>query len=462
MAELVARHWEVRTLGAIMLVLAGCPSLMAGTLPAALDGQPLPTLAPMLERVMPAVVNIATKSRITVRQHPLLADPFFRRFFGSPQRQLQKQLQSLGSGVIVDAGQGFIVTNEHVVRDAQEITVSLHDGRSLEATLVGADPNTDIAVIQVRSENLTSALLADSELLRVGDFVVAIGNPFGLGHTATSGIVSALGRSGLGIEDYEDFIQTDASINTGNSGGALVNLRGELVGINTAILAPSGGNVGIGFAIPSNLAQDVMSQLLTYGKVRRGLLGVAMRDLTADLVQTFGIAATSGAVIVAVQTDSPAANAGLRPGDVIVAINAEPIANTSAAHNALGLMRVGQSVRLAVIRGDQRIVIEASLAERIEESVAAAVFDDRLEGAMLADIGVSSPLYGRIEGVVIEQVRSGSVAERTGVREGDVITAANRVRVTSMDDLGQVLARGGRTLLLRLQRGSSAVLLLVQ
>ena len=462
MTEVGTSMRVLRWLGVVVALFAASQLAISGALPASVDGHSLPTLAPMLERVMPAVVNIATRSQVVVRQHPLRADPFFQRFFGAPLGERKRELQSLGSGVIVDATQGFIVTNEHVIRDATEITVSLHDGRSLDATLIGADSNTDIAIIQVAAEDLTSMVFADSEVLRVGDFVVAIGNPFGLGQSATSGIVSALGRSGLGIEDYEDFIQTDASINTGNSGGALVNLRGELVGINTAILAPSGGNVGIGFAIPSNMAGDVMGQLLTYGKVRRGLLGVAMRDVTPAVAQAFGLGVTNGAVVVRVQVGSPATHAGVRAGDVIVAINDERIASTSDAHNALGLMQVGEAVRLEVLRDGQRITLEANLAERVEESVAVTTFYDRLAGAMLADIDVGSPFYGRIEGVIIAQVQPGSPAEGTGVREGDVITAANRERVRTLSDFAQILARSGRTLQLRLRRGPRAVLLLVQ
>ena len=411
---------------------------------------------------MPAVVNIASRSQVAVREHPLLTDPFFRRFFGLPQGQRQRELQSLGSGVIVDAAQGFIVTNEHVIRGAQQISVSLHDGRTLDAKLIGADPDTDIAVIQVTADNLVSVVLADSEALRVGDFVVAIGNPFGLGQTATSGIVSALGRSGLGIEDYEDFIQTDASINTGNSGGALVNLRGELVGINTAILAPSGGNVGIGFAIPSNMTKNVMGQLLAYGKVRRGLLGVAMQDVTPALAKAFGLGEASGSVIVRVQDNSPAAMVGLQPGDVIVAINQEAITNMSDAHNALGLAQVGQLMRLEVIRDGQRILLEANMVERTDQAVDGATLHDRLTGATFTDIDVGSPLYGRIEGVAVAEVATGSVAQRTGLRDDDVITAANRVRVKTLEDFRQVLARSGRTLMLRVQRGSSSVFLLIQ
>ena len=448
--------------GAVLITIVLAAEVVAGALPSVVDGQPLPTLAPMLERVMPAVVNISTRSEVVVREHPLLRDPFFRRFFGVPDGQRRRQSQSLGSGVVVDAEAGLIVTNDHVIRGADAISVSLHDGSTLEARLVGTDPNTDIAVIQVPAEGLTTISLADSDLLRVGDFVVAIGNPFGLGQTATSGIVSALGRSGLGIEDYEDFIQTDASINTGNSGGALVNLNGELVGINTAILAPSGGNVGIGFAIPSNMAQKIMTQLVRYGRVRRGLLGVALQDVTLELAEIFGLGDTRGTVVVQIQHDSPAAHVGVQPGDVIVAINNESIESTVDAHNALGLMQVGDQVLLEVIRDGQRILLEAALAEPMNNAIDAGELIGSLGGAMLSDIAPSSPFYGRIQGVVVSSVEPGSPAQAAGIREHDVITAANRVRVRNLQIFREVLSRSGRTLMLRLQRGSSSVFVLIQ
>ena len=280
------------------------------TLPAAVDSQALPTLAPMLEKATPAVVNIATESRLA--RNPLLDDPFFRRFFNIPEQPLERKAQSVGSGVVVDARRGYVITNHHVVDGVDTITVTLRDGRKLNAKVIGSDRESDVAVIQIPSGNLTALPLADSDALRVGDFVVAIGNPFGLGQTVTSGIISALGRSGLGIQGYEDFIQTDASINPGNSGGALVNLRGELVGINTAIIAPGGGNVGIGFAIPSNMVSRLMNQIIAHGSVRRGQLGVSAQDLTPDLARAFNIPANQGAIIAQVSPRSAAARAGDR------------------------------------------------------------------------------------------------------------------------------------------------------
>ena len=285
----------------------------------------MPTLAPMLDQSKPAVVNIATRSHVPVQYNPLLNDPFFRRFFNIPQQQQpqKRTTQSLGSGVIFDAKQGLVLTNNHVIQRADEITVSLTDGRSFQAELVGSDPETDVALIKIPAEQLTALPLADSDQLRVGDFVVAIGNPFGLGQTVTSGIVSALGRSGLGIEGYENFIQTDASINPGNSGGALVNLRGELVGINTAIFSPNQrvGNIGIGFAIPSNMVRQISDQLIKYGEVKRAYLGVQMQDITPDLAKAFNLDSNNGAVVTRVQKGSAADDAGVKVGDIITAVD---------------------------------------------------------------------------------------------------------------------------------------------
>ena len=266
-------------------------------LPIAVAGEDLPSLAPVIKKASPSVVNIATESRVKLPQHPLLNDPFFRKFFRVPNQPRERKTQSLGSGVVIDALRGLVITNNHVVANADQITVQLEDGRTFEAEVIGTDPETDVAVIRIPAEKLTAIPLADSDELQVGDFVVAIGNPFGLEHTVTSGIVSALGRSGLGIGGYEDYIQTDASINPGNSGGALVNLRGELIGINTAIFSQSGGNIGIGFAIPANMAKQITEQLAQHGEVKRGFLGAQMQNLDHTLAEAFGVPRDSGAVV---------------------------------------------------------------------------------------------------------------------------------------------------------------------
>jgi serine protease Do/serine protease DegQ len=314
-------------------LLSACLStplaLRAAGLPAYVSGQPLPSLAPMLERAMPAVVNISTSTNIQVSENPLMQDPFFREFFNVPEQSRRQQKNSLGSGVIIDSAQGLVLTNNHVIDKADKILVTLNDGRQLTAELIGTDPDADVAIIRIPGNNLTQLPIADSSQLKVGDFVVAIGNPFGLSQTVTSGIVSALGRSGLGIEKYENFIQTDASINPGNSGGALVNLRGELIGMNTAILAPTGGNVGIGFAIPSNMIMTIKELLVKHGEVRRGLLGVTTQDLTPELVNAFNLENKQGAAISRIENNSPAAKAGLEPGDIIVSANGRPIKNAT-------------------------------------------------------------------------------------------------------------------------------------
>ncbi len=328
----------------------------AGALPVALDGK-VPTLAPLVERVTPAVVNIAVLSRSPEQDNPMFRDPFFRRFFGLPKES--RPQMSAGSGVIVDALHGYVLTNHHVVTDAQQIVVTLKDGRRLPAKLQGSDAGTDVALLKVEADGLKALALGDSDGLRVGDYVLAIGNPFGLGQTVTSGIVSALGRTGLDIEGYEDFIQTDASINPGNSGGALINLKGELIGINTAIVGPTGGNVGIGFAVPSNMVRAVMQQLVSYGEVRRGRIGLTTQDVTPEQAKALGTPASQGAVVVEVAKDSPADKAGVRSGDVIVAVNGRPIRGSADVRNQVGLIPVGEEVEFKVLRDGRVLALKA-------------------------------------------------------------------------------------------------------
>jgi Do/DeqQ family serine protease len=340
--------WALVILGGVAVSLPAFP----GTPIPEAGGGAVPTLAPMLRAITPGVVNIAVKGRVR-EQNPLLADPFFRRFFNIPpdQRMQERETQATGSGVIVDAAQGYVLTNAHVVEHATDIEVTTKDNRRFHAKLIGRDADTDVAVLRIPAQGLTAVPLGDSDQLQVGDYVVAIGNPFGLGQTVTSGIVSALGRSGLGIEGYEDFIQTDASINPGNSGGALVDLRGRLIGINTAILAPGGGNIGIGFAVPINMARAVMDQLIRYGEVKRGRIGVAIQDLTPDLAQALNTRQTGGAVIARIEPGSPAERAGLKSGDLIVAVNGVKVHSGTQLHNMIGLSRIGDEVRLTYERG---------------------------------------------------------------------------------------------------------------
>jgi len=417
-------------------------------LPAYVEGQALPSLAPMLERSMPAVVNISTSTNITISENPLMQDPVFRQFFNIPDQQLRRQQKnSLGSGVIIDSKQGLVLTNNHVIDKADTITVTLNDGRQLAAKLIGTDPEADVAVIQIPADNLTMLPIADSSQLKVGDFVVAIGNPFGLGQTVTSGIVSALGRSGLGIEGYEDFIQTDASINPGNSGGALVNLRGELVGMNTAILAPTGGNVGIGFAIPSNMIMTIKESLVKHGEVRRGLLGVTTQDLTPELVKAFNLPNIQGAAISRVEANSPAAKAGLEPGDIIVSANGHPIKKSPDVRNIIGMLQIGDKVELEYFRGNEKRQVTATIGKQELPRLAGSQLHHSLKGALL-----STSQRNQIEGVLIEKLDTASDAWRAGLRPGDVIVSANRYRVRNIEELKQVANPNG-PLLMNIQRG---------
>jgi serine protease Do/serine protease DegQ len=398
-----------------------------------------------------------------VQQNPLLQDPFFRYFFDVPNQPQRRETQSLGSGVVVDAQQGYIITNNHVIQHAEEITVTLRDGRSLSAKLVGTDPETDIAVIKVPAERLTAVTAADSDKLRVGDFVVAIGNPFGLGQTVTSGIVSALGRSGLGIEGYEDFIQTDASINPGNSGGALVNLRGELVGINTAIIAPGGGNVGIGFAIPSNMARDIMEQLVKHGEVRRGRLGIGIQDLTPELASAFGISANNGAVIAQVVNGSPADKSGIKVGDVVLAVNGRDLRGSGDLRNRIGMLRVGEKITLKVLRDGKPRELVATVAEAPQQKLQGKQIFSKLDGAVFGNIEeLPTNKTGRKNGVIVLEVAPAGPAARAGLRKGDVIYSANRVLVENLDDLKRAAKRSDEGILLNIQRGDDALFLLVR
>lgn len=442
----------------LLLTLSLLFSVQAtAALPLAVEGQPLPSLAPMLERTTPAIVNISTSTHKQLRSHPLLEDPFFGWFFKQPRRQTEPQHQSLGSGVIVDAENGYVLTNQHVINEADEIQVTLQDGRRFEAQLLGQDPEMDIAVLQIPAKNLRAVKLGDSQQLRVGDFVVAIGSPFGLNQTVTSGIVSALGRSGLGIEGYENFIQTDASINPGNSGGPLVNLRGELVGINTAILAPSGGNVGIGFAIPANIVESIMRQIVEYGGVRRGIFGIAVQDLDADLAQAMGIpGGHRGAMVNQVDPGSSADTAGLRTGDLVVRLNDQAVNSASELRTLLGLMRVDEHFALEIVRDGERQLLRA----RIDDPYAGYLPGDRVSaafsGAYFGEVIDRSKL-GENAGIAVGQVAEGSNAWRAGLREGDVIFEVNRRRVTSLQEVTRLAAE--RVWQIRLRRGDNLVTL---
>jgi Do/DeqQ family serine protease len=352
--------------GGVALTAGACGVAFAGAPIPLVDGSAVQSLAPMVSRITPGVVGISVRGRVR-EDNPLLQDPVFRRFFNL-QQPIERETQAAGSGVIVDATQGYVLTNAHVVENASSIEVTTKDNRHLKARLIGRDPDTDVAVLQIPGGNLTAVPIGDSDRLQVGDFVLAVGNPFGLGQTVTSGIVSALGRSGLGIEGYEDFIQTDASINPGNSGGPLVDLQGRVVGINTAILAPGGGNIGIGFAVPINMARQVMDQLVSHGEIKRGRIGVAIQDLTPDLAQAIGTRHTQGAVIARVEPGSPAERAGLRTNDLVVAINGAPMRSGTELRNRVGLSRIGEEVELTIERGGT----ERNVTVRIEQATTTA------------------------------------------------------------------------------------------
>lgn len=432
-------------------------------LPAQLGDQPLPSLAPLVEEASPAVVNIATRGTVEAPRNPLMDDPFFQRFFGVPPQQRRREVRSAGSGVIVDAHNGYIITNHHVVENADEIEIFLKDNRNLQAKVVGSDAGTDIAVIQVAdTENLVQMPLGDSTDLKVGDFVVAIGNPFGLQHTVTSGIVSALGRTGISREGYEDFIQTDASINPGNSGGALINLNGELVGINSAIFSSSGGNIGIGFAIPVNIAKSIMSQLIEFGEVRRGLLGVSISDVTAETAEALGIAEdTQGALVQEVVSESAAEQAGIEVGDVIVRVDDEEIESASDLRTTIGLRRSGDTVRIEVLREGKRRRITATLQELASTlQVAAGEIHPGLAGAEFANYAGEEAHFSD-PGVLVEAVEAGSPAALRGLRANDIIAEVNRVRVTSVQELQEV-AEGQSLLILGIRRGNRNLLLQIR
>jgi serine protease Do/serine protease DegQ len=450
------KHLLLMTLLPVSLCLHS--AVFATGLPTAVDGQALPSLAPMLERSTPAVVNISTSTNIEVRENPLMQDPFFRQFFQIPnQPPRQQQRNSLGSGVIIDSNQGFVLTNNHVIAKADKIKVTLQDGRQLAAQLVGADAEADVAIIRIPAQNLTQIPIADSSRLKVGDFVVAIGNPFGLGQSVTSGIVSALGRSGLGIEGYEDFIQTDASINPGNSGGALVNLRGELVGMNTAILAPSGGNVGIGFAIPTNMAMTIKESLVKHGEVRRGLLGITTQDLTPELMTAFNLSNKQGAAISRIESNSPAEQAGLEAGDVIVSANGQTIKDSHDIRNMVGLLQIGDNIELEYYRGKEKKTVTVAIGK----PELARLVGDKLHRT-LKDTVLSATQKDQIEGVAFSDIKPNSYAWRVGLRAGDVIVSANRYRVRNLDELKQAVGNPNAPLLINIQRGQEGLFVVLQ
>ena len=416
----------------------------------------VPSLAPMLEEATPAVVSIAVEGTQTSSQR---VPEMFRYFFGAPQEQVQERpFKGLGSGVIIDADKGYVVTNNHVVDNADEITVKLTDGREFTAKKLGSDEQSDIALLKIDPEALTALPLADSDALRVGDFVVAIGNPFGLSQTVTSGIVSALGRSGLNIGGYEDFIQTDAAINRGNSGGALVNLHGELVGINTAIFGPNGGNVGIGFAIPANMMKNLVDQIAEFGEVRRGLLGILGSDIDAGLAEAMNAEVNIGAFVSEVQPESAAAKAGLQAGDIITAINGRKLNSFQELRAKIASMGAGAEVELTVMRKGDSMRLDVVLGDATETTVTAAQIHPALEGATLTN---GTDDAGN-EGVVVSELERGTPASRIGLQPDDVIIGVNRIRTSSVADFRNALDESKGVIALNVKRGSASLYLVIR
>ncbi|MBF1994254.1 serine endoprotease DegP [Serratia symbiotica] len=443
------------------------------------SSQPLPSLAPMLEKVMPSVVSINVEGSTTVNTPRM--PPQFQQFFGedspfcrngspfqgSPlcqvgpdgqQQGTQQNFQALGAGVVIDAAKGYVVTNNHVVDNANKIQVKLSDGRRYDAKVIGKDMRSDIALLQLKDfKNLTAIKMADSDQLRVGDYAIAIGNPYGLGETATSGIVSALGRSGLNIENYENFIQTDAAINRGNSGGALVNLNGELIGINTAILAPDGGNIGIGFAIPSNMVKNLTAQMVEYGQVKRGELGIKGTELNSELAKAMKIDAQRGAFVNEVVPKSSAAKAGIKAGDVIVTINGKAISSFASFRAEIGTLPIGSKMALGIIRDGKPMTLDATLEQSTQTQIESGNIYTGIEGAELSNTQI-----GAQKGIKVDNVKDGSAAARIGLKKGDVILGVNQQPIQNLGELRKMLDSSPPVLALNIQRGENKLYLLMQ
>ncbi len=431
---------------------------MLAALPSQVPGQPaIPSLAPMLEKVLPAVVSVRVEGTAVQEQR---VPEELKKFFGESMPDQQAQpFEGLGSGVIIDAAKGYVLTNNHVINHAQKISVQLNDGREFDAKLIGGDDQSDIALIQLQNaSNLTQIQIADSDKLRVGDFVVAVGNPFGLGQTATSGIVSALGRSGLNLEGFENFIQTDASINRGNSGGALLNLNGELIGINTAILAPGGGSVGIGFAIPANMAQTLAKQLMQSGEVKRGLLGIKGTEMSADIAKAFNLNTQRGAFVSEVLPNSGSAKAGIKAGDVIVSLNGRPLNSFAELRSRIATTEPGTKVKLGLLRDGKAQEVEVTLDKSTSSSASADIIAPALQGATLSD----GQLKDGTKGITINSVEKGSAAAQAGLQKDDVIVGVNRARVSSIAEMRKLLESKPAIIALHIVRGNDSLYLLLR
>jgi len=464
---------------ALSLGLALSPAAVFAAESASSTSQQLPNLAPMLEKVMPSVVSISVEGSTTVKTPRL--PPQFQQFFGdnspfcqegspfqsSPMCQggaggagpntQQEKFRALGSGVVINAEKGYVVTNNHVVDNATKIQVQLSDGRRYDGKVIGKDPRSDIALVQlIDAKNLTAIKIADSDNLRVGDYTVAIGNPYGLGETVTSGIVSALGRSGLNVENYENFIQTDAAINRGNSGGALVNLNGELIGINTAILAPDGGNIGIGFAIPSNMVKNLTGQMVEFGQVKRGELGILGAELNSELAKAMKVDAQRGAFVSQVLPNSAAAKAGVKAGDVVVSMNGKPLSSFAALRAEVGSLPIGTKLQLGLLRDGKPVSVTVELQQSTQDKVQSATIYTGIEGADLSNDS------GSDKGVRVDNVKPNSAAARIGLKKGDIILGVNQQRVANLGELRKILDTKPSVLALNVKRGDSSIYLLMQ
>lgn len=426
-------------------------------MPSQVPGQaPLPTLAPMLEKVLPAVVSVKVEG--TAQQSQRIPEEL-KKYFGEDGTDQAQPFEGLGSGVVIDAAKGYVLTNNHVISEADKISVQMNDGREFEAKLIGGDDQSDIALLQLQNAtNLTQIAVADSDKLRVGDFAVAVGNPFGLGQTATSGIISALGRSGLNLEGLENFIQTDASINRGNSGGALLNLNGELIGINTAILAPGGGSVGIGFAIPSNMARTLAQQLIDFGEVKRGLLGIKGMEMSADIAKAFNLNVQRGAFVSEVLPNSGSAKAGIKSGDVIVSLNDKPLSSFAELRSRIATTEPGTKVKLGLLREGKPMTVEVTLDKSTSSSASAEMIAPALQGATLSD----GQLKDGTKGITLESVEKSSPAAQAGLHEEDVIIAVNRTRVQSIAEMRKVLENKPAVIALQIVRGNDTLYILLR
>jgi len=439
----------------------GAAAPVAASLPTQVPGQgQLPSLAPMLEKVLPAVVSVQVEGTATLAQRGQIPEEL-KKYFGDegPDNQQAQPFEGLGSGVIIDAKKGYVLTNNHVISQAQKISVQLNDGREFDAKLVGSDDQSDIALIQIQNpSNLTQITIADSDKLRVGDFAVAVGNPFGLGQTATSGIISALGRSGLNLEGLENFIQTDASINRGNSGGALLNLNGELIGINTAILAPGGGSIGIGFAIPSNMAKTLAEQLIQYGEIKRGLLGIKGMEMTADIAKAFNINVQRGAFVSEVLPGSGSAKAGIKSGDVIVSLNDKPLSSFAELRSRIATTAPGTKVKLGLLRDGKPLDVEVILDKSTSSTASAELISPSLQGASLSD----GQMKDGTKGVVISDVDKASPAAQVGLQKDDVIIGINRQRIQSIAEMRKLLEAKPSIIALNVMRGNQSLYLILR